>query len=510
MSLALGTQIGPYEIVSAIGSGGMGEVYKARDARLKRDVALKVLPDTFSTDPERLARFEREAEVLAALNHPHIAAIYGLEAAGGLNALVMELVHGEDLAARIARGPIPLEEALSIAKQIADALDTAHQRGIIHRDLKPANIKVRPDGTVKVLDFGLAKTVDAATSGVSSQSPTLTSPAMTAQGVILGTAAYMAPEQAKGQEVDKRTDIWAFGCVLYEMLTSKRAFDGEDVTEVMGAVVRLEPNWSALPSEVPPPIRSLLESCLVKERRERVADISTARFVLDKVGSLTAPAHTVGSGTLGVTRAGAHRVDDPRAHWRRVRLAGVVGAVAIGGGLLGWSADSLLTPHPSAPHVVRFAMTLPPGEQFFDNPADHQQVVALSPDSAHLAYVANQRLMLRAMDQLEATPIRGSEAGRSPFFSPDGQTMHGLSCSRWRVGSGRCWSRAAAGRYVSSAPGLHPRRNTVCCPVRCRAARSQGPLGPASGGRRGLGTRGHRTLQPLHRRDAGVRAPNRG
>ena len=246
MALAPGTRLGVYEIVALIGEGGMGLVYRARDTKLNRDVALKVLPDLFASDADRLARFTREAQTLASLNHPNIAHIHGLEESGGVRALVMELVEGDDLSERISRGAIPVEEALPIAKQIAEALEAAHQQGIIHRDLKPANIKLRPDGTVKVLDFGLAKALapgqDPASGAQRSQSPTITSPAMlTGLGIVLGTAAYMAPEQAKGREADKRSDIWAFGCVLYEMLTGRRPFDGEDMTDVLGAVVRLEP-----------------------------------------------------------------------------------------------------------------------------------------------------------------------------------------------------------------------------------------------------------------------------
>src|SRR5499425_1725535 len=248
MTVTSGTKLGPYEIQSAIGAGGMGEVYRATDSNLKRSVAIKVLPASVAGDADRLARFQREAEVLAALNHPNIAGIYGLERSAGFTALVMELVDGDDLSQRIARGAIPIDEALPIAKQIADALEAAHEQGIIHRDLKPANIKIRPDGTVKVLDFGLAKAMEpsAVASPSVSQSPTITTPAMTQAGMILGTAAYMSPEQAKGKPADKRSDIWAFGCVFYEMLTGHRAFDGEDMAEVLGAVVRLEPNWEAL------------------------------------------------------------------------------------------------------------------------------------------------------------------------------------------------------------------------------------------------------------------------
>jgi serine/threonine protein kinase len=277
MTLPPGTRIGPYDVAALLGEGGMGQVDRATDTKLKRQVAIKILPPSVAADHDRLARFQREAEVLASLNHPNIAAIYGIEEhressnAQGLPvfslALVMELVEGPTVADRIASGPIPLDEALLIAKQIADALEVAHQQGIIHRDLKPANIKVRPDGTVKVLDFGLAKAMAPAFASDASaghardlaSSPTITSPAMlTGVGIILGTAAYMAPEQAKGQEADKRSDIWAFGCVLYEMLTGRRAFDGEDMTDVLGAVVRLEPQWEALPPEVPASVRALL------------------------------------------------------------------------------------------------------------------------------------------------------------------------------------------------------------------------------------------------------------
>jgi serine/threonine protein kinase len=236
MSLAAGTRLGPYEILAPIGAGGMGEVYRASDTKLNRDVALKILPEAFATDPDRLARFRREAQVLASLNHPNIGHIYGFEDSGATHALVMELVEGPTLADRIALGPIPLADALPIARQIADALEAAHDNGVIHRDLKPANIKVRDDGTVKVLDFGLAKTADAATSGVdAASSPTLTARA-TQMGMILGTAAYMAPEQARGKAVDRRADIWAFGVVLYEMLTGRRAFEGEEISDVLAAV----------------------------------------------------------------------------------------------------------------------------------------------------------------------------------------------------------------------------------------------------------------------------------
>ncbi len=288
MALTPGTRLGVYEVVASIGEGGMGQVFRARDTKLDRDVAIKILPEAFAHDADRLARFQREAKTLASLNHPNIAAIYGLEESGGMTALVMELVEGDDLSQRIARGAIPLDEALPIAKQIAEALEAAHEQGIIHRDLKPANIKVRPDGTVKVLDFGLAKATEAASArsaASNSISPTITSPAMmTGVGMILGTAAYMSPEQARGKTVDKRADIWAFGCVLYEMLTGKRAFDGEDIVDVLGAVVAPRPG---LDGDYHPLLLQsfvrLVRRCLQKDQRRRVADISTAIFLIEEL-----------------------------------------------------------------------------------------------------------------------------------------------------------------------------------------------------------------------------------
>ncbi len=283
VSLTPGLRLGPYEVTALLGEGGMGQVYRATDTNLKRQVAIKVLPVSVAADADRLARFQREAEVLAALNHPNIAAIHGLERTPDFTALVMELVEGEDLSQRIAKGAIPIDEALPIAKQIAEALEAAHEQGIIHRDLKPANIKVRADGTVKVLDFGLAKALDpaAASSPEAMNSPTITSPAMTQAGMILGTAAYMAPEQARGKNVDRRADIWAFGAVLFEMLSGRRPFDGEDMTEVLGAVVRLEPQWDALPSAIPARVSQALRLCLRKDPKQRVGDIRDVRLALD-------------------------------------------------------------------------------------------------------------------------------------------------------------------------------------------------------------------------------------
>ena len=281
--MTVGDRVGPYEITGELGAGGMGVVLRARDTKLDRDVALKVLPEGFTSDPNRLARFEREAKVLASLNHTNIGGIYGLEESDGVKALVLELIDGPTLADRIASGAIPLDEALPIATQIADALEAAHEAGVIHRDLKPANIKVREDGTVKVLDFGLAKALDPAPEGDPAQSPTLTA-AATQMGVILGTAAYMAPEQARGKPVDKRADIWAFGVVLYEMLAGARAFPGDDATDTIAAVVRAEPDWSALPLETPGRVAELARRCLVKDPRNRLRDIGDARFALATSG----------------------------------------------------------------------------------------------------------------------------------------------------------------------------------------------------------------------------------
>src|SRR5262249_11653891 len=267
MNLGPGARLGPYEIISSLGAGGMGEVYKARDTRLNRAVALKVLPDLFANDSDRLTRFTREAQTLASLNHPNIAQIHGLEESAGVRALVMEFVDGEDLSVGVARGPILLDEALPILKQIADALQTAHEHGVVHRDLKPANVKIRTDGTVKVLDFGLAKAMEPSAPGTDvSQSPTLTA---TRAGMILGTAAYMSPEQARGRTVDQRTDVWAFGAVAYEMLSGRPAFSGDTVTDILSAIVSRDPDWSRLPPRIPVAIQRLLRRCLVKDANER-------------------------------------------------------------------------------------------------------------------------------------------------------------------------------------------------------------------------------------------------
>src|SRR5262245_52990211 len=284
MPLTPGTRLGSYEILSLIGAGGMGEVYRAQDSRLKRAVAVKIVPEAMAGEPERIFRFEREAELLASLNHPNIATVHDFEEAAGRRFLVMELVEGETLAERLKRGPLPIDEALEIARQITEALEAAHQKGIIHRDLKPANIKILPDGKVKVLDFGLAKIYESETSSLDdSNSPTLLS--SIGDGAILGTAAYMSPEQARGNPVDKRTDIWALGCVIYEMLSGKQAFAGDNVSDTIASVLREEPRWRALPSTTPRSIRVMLERCLQKDSRRRLRDAGDARIEIDDAGS---------------------------------------------------------------------------------------------------------------------------------------------------------------------------------------------------------------------------------
>jgi eukaryotic-like serine/threonine-protein kinase len=392
----------------------MGEVFRARDTKLNRDVALKVLPDSFASDPERLARFTREAQTLAAINHPNIAHIHGLEESSGVRAIVMELVEGDDLSQRIARGAIPLDEALPIARQIADALEAAHEQGIIHRDLKPANIKLRPDGTVKVLDFGLAKAMDQG-SGIGDRgsenlanSPTITSPAaMTGVGVILGTAAYMAPEQAKGRPADKRADIWALGCVLYEMVTGLRAFSGEDVAETLAHILTQEPDWTALPASTPAPIRRLLRRCLEKDRRRRLADAADARLEIDEALASSGDASTI---SLRVQKAA----------WVRALPWAVVGLLGTGLALVlvlwaPWRQTAPLG-------VTRTTITLSAAAALTQSGFGRD--IALSRDGRRLVYSGNNgtQLFVRALDALEPVAIATGTSGAGlPFLSSDGQ-----------------------------------------------------------------------------------------
>ena len=411
MRLSPGSRIGSFEIIDAIGAGGMGEVYRARDPKLNRDVAIKVLPDTLTSEPERLARFRREAQMLAALNHPNIAHIHGFEDGDGVHALVMELVDGPTLADRIASGRIALTEALSIALSIAEALQAAHGQGIIHRDLKPANVKIADDGVVKLLDFGLAKTAENPAGGADySASPTFTNPAMTQAGVILGTAAYMSPEQAKGRRVDKRTDVFAFGAVFYEMLTGRRAFDGDDVTDVLASVLKSDPEWTAMPDEVPASIRMLIRRCLAKDVRQRVGDISTAVYVIGD--STTAAADSTASGASAIA---PHR----SGHWLQL-------AIAVAVSLIVGAIGSAMWPRSQAaqPRVSRFALT-PSDEQTLQ--VDPQSTdVMVTPDGTQVIYKggadsAATQLFVRSLDQLESAPLTPLGAPKAPFSSPDGQ-----------------------------------------------------------------------------------------
>jgi serine/threonine protein kinase/Tol biopolymer transport system component len=421
-ALAPGTRIGSYEVLSSLGAGGMGEVYRARDSKLKREVALKVLPADVASDRERLARFQREAEVLAALNHPNIAHVYGIEEASGSGAprgapymaLVMELVEGEDLAQRIAHGAIPIDEALPIAKQIAEALEAAHDAGIIHRDLKPANIKVRPDGTVKVLDFGLAKALDAGAAGAPgaagaagaagatgatgatglANSPTITSPAMTMRGVILGTAAYMSPEQARGRTLDRRTDIWAFGCVLYEMLAGRPAFEGDTITDVLSAIVRAEPDWTRLPLSTPTAVGRLLRRCLQKEAARRLRHIGDAIADLEPEASETPTAlpHRTAPSILATAMAALALV-----------IAAVAATVAV---------TRYLQPVAAA-RVQKLHLDVDADGGTFRDPV-------ISPDGSRVVYTGRTRLWVRSLSEWQPRELAGTEAAVRPFWSPDG------------------------------------------------------------------------------------------
>jgi eukaryotic-like serine/threonine-protein kinase len=405
MLLTSGTKLGPYEIQSALGAGGMGEVYRASDTKLKREVALKVLPELFANDAQRAARFEREAQLLASLNHSHIAHLHGLEEVNGIRALVMELVEGPTLAERISQGPMPLEEALPLAKQIAEALEYAHDRGIIHRDLKPTNIKLTPDGQVKVLDFGLAKALEGDVVEASiSTSPTI-SAAATRAGMLLGTAAYMSPEQAKGKPVDRRTDIWAFGCVLYEMLSGKPAFSGETITDTLAGVVRGEPDWSLLPEKTPGLIRVLLHRCLLKDPKQRLQAIGEARIVTEKY--------------LADPNAEPAAVGEAKKNHER--LLSIIAATALFAaiflGILYWRRA------PEEPRVTRSQIKpMLNSSLVFGGPGSGG--FAPSPDGRRLAYVATTSegktlLWVRPLDSLQAQPLAGTEGAATPFWSPD-------------------------------------------------------------------------------------------
>src|ERR1017187_26050 len=404
MALSSGTRLGPYEIQSPLGAGGMGEVYRATDSKLGRDVALKVILQEFAQDTQLMSRFQREAQVLASLNHPNIASIYGLEDSGGVQALVMELVEGPTLAGRITEVAIPLEEALPIAKQIAEALEYAHERGIIHRDLKPANIKVTHDGKVKVLDFGLAKALqgDAATKNISN-SPTLTLEA-TKAGVILGTAAYMSPEQAKGKAVDRRADIWSFGVVLFEMLSGRQMYVGETATDIMAAVVRAEPDWSQLPKNLPRRVRELLQRCLVKDDKRRLRDIGDAKLALEDAMNAAPEAASIAP---------------PTSLWRALPWA--IAAIAIA--VAAWTFAHRNGSDAASREVMHLDIAYPANVEPISG---LQGGPSISPDGQSVAMIGVRegvrRLYIRRIDRPEATEISNTAGASAASFSPDSKS----------------------------------------------------------------------------------------
>ncbi len=414
MALNIGDRLGHYDVTALIGEGGMGQVYRATDTQLNRDVALKILPDAFAADPDRLSRFQREAQVLASLNHPGIAAIYGTEEdkTDGTRALVLELVEGPTLADRIAKGPIPLDEALPIAKQIAEALEAAHEAGVIHRDLKPANIKVREDGTVKVLDFGLAKALDTTPASDPSQSPTLTA-AATQMGVIMGTAAYMSPEQARGKPTDRRADIWSFGAVLFEMLTGRRVFRGRDVSETLAAVIQSSPEWGALNRDTPLRLANLLRRCLEKEPKQRVQAIGDVRLAMEGAFETTIAA------PLEPTAAPQPQV------WQRpisIVLLVVISATLVGLGV--WTA---MHPEVEPADVMRFAIVASDDAPMSSSAVTgRDRDIAVSADGKQVVYTGpvvdgnGSQLYVRTINQLAGAPLRGGEGGGHPVVSPDG------------------------------------------------------------------------------------------
>ena len=413
MALTNGTKLGPYEIVAPAGSGGMGEVYRARDTRLGRNVAIKVLPEAFARDPERMARLRREAQVLASLNHPNIAAIYGFEDSGGTHALVMELVEGPTLAERVKQCAIPLEETLPLAKQICEAVEYAHERGIIHRDLKPSNVKVTPDGQVKVLDFGLAKAIEGDPSTTSVEnSPTLSAMA-TYAGFLLGTAAYMSPEQARGKKADRRADIWAFGVVLFEMLAGQRLFTGETTSDTLAAVIRAEPDWNELPANTPPRIRELLQRCLKKDPRQRLQSIGDARIVMEEVLS-------------GAQQEGA--APDTVGARTRERLAWSAPAVVTIIAALFAAGYFLRAPQAPKPAQAIVSQILPPAKANFAFEGLDAGPPAISPDGRKLAFAAigsdgKQVLWVRPLNAATAQSLAGTDGASYPFWSADSRSI---------------------------------------------------------------------------------------
>ncbi len=405
----VGQQIGYYKIHSLLGVGGMGEVYRAEDTKLEREVAIKVLPAEFTQDPERLARFQREAKLLASLNHPNIAAIYSLVVSDGLRFLLLELVEGETLAERVTKGALPVEETLEVCRQIAEGVEAAHEKGVIHRDLKPANVKVTPEGKVKILDFGLAKAFETEPPATDiSQSPTLTEQ-MTRAGVILGTAAYMSPEQAKGKSVDKRADVWSFGCVLYELLTGKRAFEGETISETIARVLMGNPDWETLPATTPWRIQDLLRRCLTKDPHDRLDGIANVRIEINLALSEPTTAAPIGA-TIAI---------QPPL-WRRAIPWSISAMAVVVAGLALWSLTS-----PTPGSLTEFVITTPPDAPLANSPGNE---LAISPDGRQVVYVSQRegstQLYLRSLDNLEITPIRGTEGTQwESFFSPDGRWL---------------------------------------------------------------------------------------
>ena len=409
MGLTRGTKLESFEIVDLLGAGGMGEVYRARDTRLNREVAIKVLPQAFATDPERLSRFQREAHVLASLNHPNIGAIHGLQESSGSRFLVLELVEGETLASRLKRGPVPVDDAVELLKQIASALEAAHEKGVLHRDLKPANIEITPEGVVKVLDFGLAKMLetDVAAPNDPSNSPTL-SVGQTLGGAILGTAAYMSPEQARGRTVDKRTDIWAFGCVAYEMLTGQQTFGGETVTDIVAAVMKGEPDWSRLPAATPSPLHLLLRQCLRKQAKERLHEIADARIALEDAFTETA------------LPAAASTARVPARRWMVLVFLVLVILPVIGfvAGRLSYS-----------PVTTYVSVSLGRGEKLVGSISSvrpSRTAFAVHPEGKTIVFNGDAldsppRLYIREFEKPEAVAMAGTESARGPFFSHDGQ-----------------------------------------------------------------------------------------
>jgi Tol biopolymer transport system component len=426
LALSAGARIGPYEIVAALAAGGMGQVYRAKDTRLNRIVAVKALHESFAGHPERVARFTREAQLLASLNHPNIASIYGVEELQGSTFLVLEFVEGQSLADILKSGPMPVREAVATARQIGDALAAAHERGIIHRDLKPANVMVTPDGQIKVLDFGLGKALEGdggpASGSISSSanSPTMTT-AATQAGIIMGTAGYMSPEQAKGRATDRRSDVWSFGCVLYEMLTGHKAFEGEDITETLAAIIRGEPDWTRLPADLPPAVRVLLTRCLIKDRAERVADMSVVRFLLsDTAGTLSGGSHAV--------KSAAPETAPRRMAPLLIGIAALVAALTFG--LTRWLQPSQAT---TDARVAHLSVALPDS---FEVGQANLLPIALSRDGTRLAYVGNHdgknQIFVRTLSEPEPKVLDGTDGGIAPFFSPDGQWVGFFAGSKLR------------------------------------------------------------------------------